>query len=269
MMRCPTAIPNQCFPLTTSITEGQQGRAWASLSSQQPTNDACSSQPDLLQLLKSSWCNQLPTRCTKSNCPIVARGKDKGACLGLVELPATHDGGGPVVGEVEGVDKGGVAVVVDAHGAALIHADKQRPERVVQQRNRAAALKIHRRHMLPQPCIAAHRPAPAQKNFIHHCCGVRHYRSGQFPGVGRLYFVRDESCTRMHVGLPSRHAIPFGLCSRMQVRRLVLVQWAQTLKKTEHILGAYASQFNQCIADMPHQTKQRKKPSCQMRGQAP
>lgn len=160
----------------------------------------------------------------------MARGKDKGACLGLVELPATHDGGGPVVGEVEGVDKGGVAVVVDAHGAALVHADKQRPERVVQQRNRTAALKIHRCHMLPQPCIAAHRPAPAQKNFIHHCCG------GQCPGVGRHYFVRDESCTRMHVGLPSRHAIPFGLCSRMQVRRLVLVQWAQTLKKTEHIL---------------------------------
>ena len=54
--------------------------------------------------------------------------------LGLVELPAVDDSGGPVRGQVEGVDKCGVTVVVDAHGAALIDAHQQRPERVVQQR---------------------------------------------------------------------------------------------------------------------------------------
>ena len=54
--------------------------------------------------------------------------------LGLVELPAVDDSGGAVRGEVEGVDKCGVAVVVDAHGAALVDAHQQRPERVVQQR---------------------------------------------------------------------------------------------------------------------------------------
>lgn len=87
--------------------------------------------------------------------------------LGLIELPAVDDSGWPVCGEVKGVDKGGVAVVVDTHGAALVHAHQQRPERVVQQRRHSLALEVHSCHVLSQPRIAAHRPAT--QSSLDHC----------------------------------------------------------------------------------------------------
>ncbi len=94
----------------------------------------------------------------------------QGARLGLVELPEADDRGGPFGREVERVDECGVAVVVHAHGATLVHAHQQRPERVVQQRSHAAALKVHRRHVLPQPRVAAHRPVPCTNLKVKQNC---------------------------------------------------------------------------------------------------
>lgn len=79
-------------------------------------------------------------------------------CLRFIKLPHVDDGGGAVGRQLEGVDEGGVAVAVHAHGALPVNADKQRPEGVVQQGRNAARLKVDRRHILPQLRIAAHRP---------------------------------------------------------------------------------------------------------------
>lgn len=80
--------------------------------------------------------------------------------LKLVELPHVDDAHGPfVIRQVEGVDKGAVAVAVHLDGAPPIHPDQDGAEGVMQQGGHAARLEVYRGHLLLQLCVPAHRPA--------------------------------------------------------------------------------------------------------------